>query len=62
MAPLESIAQLLNTTRRRGKLLLQFEFSGDGLDDEDETPIVFLQKNPVFMARNVCVTLPRICH
>eukprot|EP00944_MAST-04C_sp_MAST-4C-sp1_P005412 g5412.t1 len=35
----------------------KFEFSGDGLDDEDETPVVFLQKNPVFMARNVCVTL-----
>ena len=35
----------------------KFEFSGDGLDDEDETPVVFLQENPVFMARNVCVTL-----
>jgi hypothetical protein len=34
-----------------------FEFSGDILDDEDETSVVLLQENPMYMARNICVAL-----
>ena len=35
----------------------KFEFSGDIVDDAEDESVVLLQEDPMFMARNICVTL-----